>query len=67
MDDAMILSCGHSYGSGGMQHIYRMVCQRILNPLIILKLLAIVPGSLECTFYFLNIGPNPVLISQDFP
>ncbi|CAN6297291.1 unnamed protein product [Urochloa humidicola] len=24
MDDAMILSCGHSYGNGGMQHIYRM-------------------------------------------
>uniref|UniRef100_R7WCL6 PUB 62/63 C-terminal domain-containing protein n=1 Tax=Aegilops tauschii TaxID=37682 RepID=R7WCL6_AEGTA len=24
MDDAMILSCGHSYGSSGMQHIYRM-------------------------------------------
>ena len=34
MDDAMILSCGHSYGSGGMQHIYRMVCQRILTHLI---------------------------------
>jgi hypothetical protein len=30
MDDAMILSCGHSYGSNGMQHIYRMVCPRIL-------------------------------------
>ena len=25
MDDAMILSCGHSFGSGGMQHIMRMV------------------------------------------
>ncbi|EER90651.1 hypothetical protein BDA96_01G041100 [Sorghum bicolor] len=24
MDDAMILSCGHSYGSSGMQHVYRM-------------------------------------------
>ncbi|TVU44432.1 hypothetical protein EJB05_03873 [Eragrostis curvula] len=25
MDDAMILSCGHSYGSSGMEHIYKMV------------------------------------------
>ncbi|XP_008670196.1 U-box domain-containing protein 62-like isoform X1 [Zea mays] len=24
MDDALILSCGHSYGSSGMQHVYRM-------------------------------------------
>lgn len=25
MDDAMILPCGHSFGSGGMQQVYRMV------------------------------------------
>lgn len=25
MDDAMILFCGHSYGSAGMQHVIRMV------------------------------------------
>lgn len=25
MDDAMILPCGHSFGSGGMQHVMRMV------------------------------------------
>ena len=25
MDDAMILSCGHSFGSSGMQRVYRMV------------------------------------------
>ncbi|MQL84764.1 hypothetical protein Taro_017270 [Colocasia esculenta] len=25
MDDAMILACGHSYGSGGLQHVTRMV------------------------------------------
>ncbi|XP_058075363.1 U-box domain-containing protein 62-like [Magnolia sinica] len=24
MDDAMILSCGHSFGSGGLQHVLRM-------------------------------------------
>ncbi|XP_020113629.1 U-box domain-containing protein 62-like isoform X1 [Ananas comosus] len=24
MDDAMILPCGHSFGSSGMQHVYRM-------------------------------------------
>ncbi|XP_010253078.1 PREDICTED: U-box domain-containing protein 62-like [Nelumbo nucifera] len=24
MDDAMILPCGHSFGSGGMQHVFRM-------------------------------------------
>jgi hypothetical protein len=32
MDDAMILSCGHSYGSSGMQHVYRMVCQKEPSP-----------------------------------
>lgn len=26
MDDAMILPCGHSFGSGGVQHVIRMVC-----------------------------------------
>ncbi|KAF8394818.1 hypothetical protein HHK36_018754 [Tetracentron sinense] len=27
MDDAMILCCGHSFGSGGMQHVFRLkVC-----------------------------------------
>jgi hypothetical protein len=31
MDDALILSCGHSYGSSGMQHVYRMVCQKNLH------------------------------------
>lgn len=25
MDDAMILTCGHSYGRGGMQQVYLMV------------------------------------------
>jgi len=25
MDDAVILPCGHSFGSGGMQHVFRMV------------------------------------------
>lgn len=25
MDDAMILPCGHSFGSGGIQHVIRMV------------------------------------------
>lgn len=25
MDDAMILPCGHSFGSGGMQHIMKIV------------------------------------------
>lgn len=25
MDDAMILPCGHSFGSGGIQHVTRMV------------------------------------------
>lgn len=25
MDDAVILSCGHSFGSSGMQHVYKMV------------------------------------------
>ena len=25
MDDAMILPCGHSFGSGGIQHVLRMV------------------------------------------
>ncbi|PUZ36399.1 hypothetical protein GQ55_9G034800 [Panicum hallii var. hallii] len=34
MDDAMILSCGHSYGSGGMQHIYRMkACGKCGQPI----------------------------------
>ncbi|OAY70452.1 U-box domain-containing protein 62 [Ananas comosus] len=28
MDDAMILPCGHSFGSSGMQHVYRMVSLR---------------------------------------
>lgn len=25
MDDAMILPCGHSFGSGGIQHVLRVV------------------------------------------
>lgn len=25
MDDGMILPCGHSFGSGGIQHVLRMV------------------------------------------
>lgn len=25
MDDAMMLSCGHTFGSIGMQHVYKMV------------------------------------------
>ncbi|XP_062214195.1 U-box domain-containing protein 62-like isoform X7 [Phragmites australis] len=34
MDDAMILSCGHSYGSSGMQHIYRMkACGKCGQPI----------------------------------
>ncbi|CAL4943475.1 unnamed protein product [Urochloa decumbens] len=34
MDDAMILSCGHSYGNGGMQHIYRMkACGKCGQPI----------------------------------
>uniref|UniRef100_A0A0E0D8Q5 PUB 62/63 C-terminal domain-containing protein n=1 Tax=Oryza meridionalis TaxID=40149 RepID=A0A0E0D8Q5_9ORYZ len=34
MDDAMILSCGHSYGSNGMQHIYRMkACGKCGQPI----------------------------------
>ncbi|RCV40262.1 hypothetical protein SETIT_9G038500v2 [Setaria italica] len=34
MDDAMILSCGHSYGSGGMHHIYRMkACGKCGQPI----------------------------------
>ncbi|KAI4985948.1 hypothetical protein ZWY2020_018578 [Hordeum vulgare] len=34
MDDAMILSCGHSYGSTGMQHIYRMkACGKCGQPI----------------------------------
>lgn len=53
MDDAMILSCGHSYGSSGMQHVYRMVCQRNLSPLILFQLLALETRSLNCNMYFL--------------
>ncbi|CAM0877243.1 unnamed protein product [Alopecurus aequalis] len=34
MDDAMILSCGHSYGSKGMQHIYGMkACGKCGQPI----------------------------------
>lgn len=34
MDDAMILSCGHSYGSSGMQHVYRMkACGKCGQPI----------------------------------
>uniref|UniRef100_A0ACD6A6P4 Uncharacterized protein n=1 Tax=Avena sativa TaxID=4498 RepID=A0ACD6A6P4_AVESA len=34
MDDATILSCGHSYGSNGMQHIYRMkACGKCGQPI----------------------------------
>ncbi|KAM0841198.1 hypothetical protein ACQ4PT_059177 [Festuca glaucescens] len=34
MDDAMILSCGHSYGNNGMQHIYRMkACGKCGQPI----------------------------------
>ncbi|XP_008788532.2 U-box domain-containing protein 62-like [Phoenix dactylifera] len=34
MDDAMILSCGHSFGSTGMQHIYRMkACYECHRPI----------------------------------
>ncbi|KAJ9539803.1 hypothetical protein OSB04_026309 [Centaurea solstitialis] len=33
MDDAMILPCGHSFGSGGMQHIMRMkACYTCSHP-----------------------------------
>ncbi|KAI3757776.1 hypothetical protein L6452_05319 [Arctium lappa] len=33
MDDAMILSCGHSFGSGGMQHVMKMkVCYTCSHP-----------------------------------
>ena len=28
MDDAMILFCGHSYGSAGMQHVLKTVGSR---------------------------------------
>lgn len=34
MDDAMILPCGHSFGSSGMQHIYRMkACYKCSQPI----------------------------------
>lgn len=33
MDDAMILPCGHSFGSGGMQHVLRMkACCKCSRP-----------------------------------
>ncbi|KAL7612103.1 hypothetical protein Lser_V15G09097 [Lactuca serriola] len=33
MDDAMILPCGHSFGSGGMQHVMRMkACYTCSHP-----------------------------------
>lgn len=31
MDDAMILRCGHSFGSGGVQQIIRMVIPEEAN------------------------------------
>ncbi|XP_017698773.1 U-box domain-containing protein 63 isoform X2 [Phoenix dactylifera] len=34
MDDAMILSCGHSFGSSGVQHVYRMkYCCKCAQPI----------------------------------
>ncbi|ONK62550.1 uncharacterized protein A4U43_C07F5260 [Asparagus officinalis] len=34
MDDAMILPCGHSFGSGGMQHVSRMkACCKCSRPI----------------------------------
>ncbi|URD75152.1 U-box domain-containing protein [Musa troglodytarum] len=34
MDDAMILSCGHSFGSSGMQHVYKMkACYTCTQPI----------------------------------
>ncbi|XP_072997616.1 U-box domain-containing protein 62 [Typha latifolia] len=34
MEDAMILSCGHSYGSTGMQHVFRMkACCKCAQPI----------------------------------
>lgn len=44
MDDAMILSCGHSFGGGGMQHVTRMVSsQKIpLNMIISVTLLKVI-------------------------
>ncbi|KAJ0975489.1 hypothetical protein J5N97_017454 [Dioscorea zingiberensis] len=34
MDDAMILPCGHSFGSDGMQHVYRMKsCFKCAHPI----------------------------------
>ncbi|KAL4576066.1 hypothetical protein LXL04_012154 [Taraxacum kok-saghyz] len=35
MDDAMILPCGHSFGSGGMQHVMRMkACYTCSHPVL---------------------------------
>ncbi|KAI3508418.1 hypothetical protein L1887_23425 [Cichorium endivia] len=35
MDDAMILSCGHSFGSGGMQHVMKMkACYTCSHPVV---------------------------------
>ncbi|KAL4556968.1 hypothetical protein LXL04_035138 [Taraxacum kok-saghyz] len=35
MDDAMILPCGHSFGSGGMQHIMKMkACYTCSHPVV---------------------------------
>ncbi|XP_071732248.1 U-box domain-containing protein 62-like isoform X2 [Rutidosis leptorrhynchoides] len=32
MDDAMILPCGHSFGSGGLQHVLKMACYTCSRP-----------------------------------
>ena len=34
MDDAMILPCGHSFGSGGIQHIIKMVSSQLKEFLV---------------------------------
>ncbi|CAI9302569.1 unnamed protein product [Lactuca saligna] len=34
MDDAMILRCGHSFGSGGMQHIMKIACYTCSHPVV---------------------------------
>ena len=50
MDDAMILPCGHSFGSGGMQQVYRMV----RSPDLLLYCFSVLPSSQN----FLRTGPN---------
>jgi len=65
MDDAMILPCGHSFGSGGVQHVIRMVCplEAVCYQLLLMHLNCLLALSFE--YFDIQCLPNQQILFQD--